>query len=128
MAGYANISATSFMLRITKQKDLKATVYSIHDKSKKIFISMFLNRYRTIGLVDNGSDLTLMQYSLFKKLNKNAEQLFNSEYNAVNSYTDHEVRILGEIDWLFKLNLKHSGINFTVQYMWSQIIRIALPF
>ena len=114
MAGYANISATSFMLRITKQKDLKATVYSIHDKSKKIFISMFLNRYRTIGLVDNGSDLTLMQYSLFKKLNKNAEQLFNSEYNAVNSYTDHEVRILGEIDWLFKLNLNHSGINFTV--------------
>jgi hypothetical protein len=79
MAGYGNISATSFMVwqdsesgrnSITeedKQILIDKTSY-IGDTDNKIYIPVYLRNYRVVGCVDSGSDLTIMHLSIYMKI------------------------------------------------------------
>jgi hypothetical protein len=58
IAGYSKISAT-------------ANVYNVSCSDKKIYTVTYIKKYRVIGCMDSGSDLTIMHLSLFKRLNLN---------------------------------------------------------
>jgi hypothetical protein len=89
-----------------------AKVYSVSEDAKKIFISVYLNRYRFIGLLDGGSDLTLMHMSVYKKIFK--KDLNDSQVSAVSSYSAHDVSIKGEIKCFVKLSPHHPGFEITI--------------
>ncbi len=54
IAGYSKISAT-------------ANVYNVSCSDKKIYTVTYIGKYRIIGCMDSGSDLTIMHLSLFQK-------------------------------------------------------------
>ncbi len=66
IAGYSGLSATAFMV---KAKNTEKLV------DKKVFIPVRLGKYRVIGMLDSGAGLTLMQHSLFKRLDMNESRL-----------------------------------------------------
>jgi hypothetical protein len=54
LAGYSNISAT-FMINSL-------------ETDRKMYLTIFIATTRAVGMIDSGSDLTLMQVSMFDKL------------------------------------------------------------
>ena len=79
MASHADISATSYMINVGNQS--KITCYFTEDKvsqitnlEKKFFCTIFINKLRCIACVDNGSDLTIMHYTLFKDIFSSVHQ------------------------------------------------------
>lgn len=102
MAGYAKISATATVVNSFENKDISTlshsqpdspfnhspTVYNVQVPTnhlagpiteKKIYIPMYINKYRVVGCLDSGSDLTIMHLSLFNKIKGNVQQLSKSE-------------------------------------------------
>jgi hypothetical protein len=65
MAGYSQYSATSFMANISRRK---FKLPGVRGPAKKIYLPIFINKYRIIGLVDCGADITIMQESIFHKI------------------------------------------------------------
>ena len=119
IAGYKNISATSFMTRVNRnienrRKSLNRTVCQVSENDKKIYIPVYLNKYRTVGCVDSGSDLTLLHFSLFKKLFKNMSILGISDIKHVTTFSNHSILVRGKIDYNIKLHKNHPGIHTTI--------------
>ena len=65
LAGMGNISATSYMANSSQSLGVSSPP---SDVEKKIFATFYLNNFRVIGCGDTGSDLTIMQSTLVKKL------------------------------------------------------------
>ena len=68
MAGYGKISATAFMIRrgiVLANSAREKPKSEVKDSSKKIYIPTYLNNLRTVGCVDSGSDITILQYDLY---------------------------------------------------------------
>jgi hypothetical protein len=64
LAGYPYISATAFQVA----QGFKGTEPQDLATDKKVFIRTYLNKYRVVGCVDSGSDLSIMHESLFSKI------------------------------------------------------------
>ena len=114
IAGYKNISATAFMARVNKniqhhRKNCRETIYQISENDKKIYIPVYLNKYRAVGCVDSGSDLTLVHFSLFKKLFKNTTILDISDVKHVTTFSNHSILVRGKLDYKIKLHKHHPG-------------------
>ena len=119
IAGYKNISATAFMARVNKniqhhRKNYRETIYQISENDKKIYIPVYLNKYRAVGCVDSGSDLTLVHFSLFKKLFKNTTILDISDIKHVTTFSNHSILVRGKLDYKIKLHKHHPGIPTTI--------------
>jgi len=77
MAGYGNISATSYMVQpygpadivkiISNDESLTSDKLYTGDTDNKIYIPIYLKSFRVIGCVDSGSDLTIIHLSVFMK-------------------------------------------------------------
>jgi hypothetical protein len=76
MAGYSKISATAFMTKLHTIEKIKAKgkpkIENIPETDRKIYIPTYINRFRMVGCVDSGSDLTILHYSYFKRIYKNS--------------------------------------------------------
>ena len=119
IAGYKNISATAFMARINnnienRRKIVKGTIYQVSETDKKIYIPVYLNRYRAVGCVDSGSDLTLIHLSLFKKIFKNMNILGISDIKHVTTFSNHSILVRGQLNYRIKLYPNHPGIHATI--------------
>ena len=74
MAGLGSISATACTLsvlntRIEKQNYKLPKILAIEkDSDRKQFIPLYINKFRIIALIDSGSDLTLIQEGLLRKI------------------------------------------------------------
>ena len=93
LAGYSQFSATAYSAS-TKR------IYSISDArgpAKKIYLPIYLRKFRVIGLVDCGADITIMQESLYKKLFKDlsspAALLERSDIDRIYSFSDHAISV-----------------------------------
>ncbi len=64
LAGYPYISATAYQVT----KGFKGTEPPDLSTDKKVFIRTYLNKYRVVGCVDSGSNLSIMHESLFSKI------------------------------------------------------------
>jgi len=115
MAGYSKISATSTLVQIKPPtKSLPHSVYQITESDQKIYIPTFLNKFRVIGCVDSGSDLTLIQTSLFKKIFGSSTKLDTSDITHITSFSNHTLTIQGKIQYRIRLHNKHPGIPVNI--------------
>jgi len=118
LAGYSNISATSYMIRrgvvlSSKIKDnLSETDNS--DNSKKLYIPTYLNKFRIVGCVDSGSDITILLESYFKRIFKGRTDLFKSDISNITTFSDTVVPVIGKLNCLIQLSPSHPGINLPI--------------
>ena len=101
MAEDSQISATSFAITMGSQSHtLKCFTISNPNLrkglDKKVYLPMYINNNRVIACSDSGSDLTLMQESLFHKL-IGRKRLQESQVREVKSYSDTVIQVRGEV-------------------------------
>jgi hypothetical protein len=121
MAGYGKISATSYLLT-SGDRRIKASfkkgkptykcfmTHSLPGADRKLYIPIFINKFRIVGCVDTGSDMTILHMSYFKKIFKNTTHLSCDNLPSITTYSDHTLPIKGKINTLIKLSRNHAGI------------------
>ena len=111
MAAHADISATSYTLSVGNQS--KITCYFTEDKvsktyslENKIFCPVYINKLRTIACIDNGSDLTVMQYKLYKSIFLTAHKrlLKPSILKTIKSFSDDPIKVHGQVVCQIRFN------------------------
>jgi dUTPase len=118
MAEDSQISATSFSITMGSQSHtLKCFTISNPNLrkglDKKVYLPMYINNNRVIACSDSGSDLTLMQESLFHKL-IGRKRLQESQVREVKSYSDTVIQVRGEVQVSVKFNLQAPLITLTI--------------
>jgi hypothetical protein len=98
LAGYSNISAT-FMVNSL-------------ETDCKMYLTIFIATTRVVGMIDSGSDLTLMQKSMLDKLKiRGLKPMPNM---VVKSFSNNDIQIQGGFQCLVKLAPNHPGIPILV--------------
>ena len=123
MAGYKNLSATSFMCKTGSQGTEKAQsratprkpgarAYSVTEHDKKIYIECRINKFRVISLIDSGSDLSILHYSVYKKIRPqgSGDSWDNSGISHITTFSGQDIKIKGTVSWLVKPFLLHPGL------------------
>ncbi|RPH76287.1 MAG: hypothetical protein EHM77_09350, partial [Planctomycetaceae bacterium] len=105
LAGYSNISATANMVRNSEQNKML---------DKKVYIPVRLGRYRVIGMLDSGAGLTLMQYSLFRRLDMSDSRLNKENIPELKSFSDSEIEVHGQAQCNLKLYPGHAGFSIGI--------------
>ena len=108
LAGYKSLSATSFV--ISSNIQFKNSVFAMNESCRKIYIAVYLNKYRTVGLLDTGSDVTIIQLSCLEKLHVR-QTLESSKITEITTFSGNSIRILGQLTFLVKLSSAHVGIS-----------------
>jgi len=67
-----------------------------------------------VGLVDSGSDVTIISTSLYKKILKGGS-LENSLNSKLTTFSGNSIEVLGQFSCLLKLHPTHPGISIKVQ-------------
>ncbi len=81
---------------------------------KKIYIPVYLNKFRIVGCVDSGSDLTLMHDSLFKRIKQRHQTLNTSDIPFITTFSDNNVKVKGKLPSTLLLNQNHPGIPIDI--------------
>ena len=125
LAGYGKISATSYMIKIDREtmdnNDLEGEpLYRIYstdssdDSDRKIYIPTYLNKFRIVGCVDSGSDLTILHTSYFEKIFNNQNSLIRSNIRNIATFSNHILPVQGKINVKIKLSREHPGIPLSI--------------
>ena len=69
--------------------------------------------FRIIGLLDTGSDVSILQYSLFSKLNIRT-QLKVPVIKEITSFSGTPIKVIGQLECNIKLDTNHLGICINV--------------
>ena len=81
------------------------------DESRKIFIPIIVNGFRLTGHLDSGSDVSIMQFSLYLKLKKTTkgalENLQKSHVKNLTSFSGNNIPVKGQI---------HVNLKFTKDF------------
>ena len=118
IAGYQNISATACMIKLPPSHQPVKT-HSIlqidQEKVRKIYIPLYLNNIRTIGCMDSGSDITILQEGLFKRIYKNKwHYLKPSSIPYITTFSDTDIKVQGKINVLMKPDKFKPGISVDI--------------
>jgi hypothetical protein len=108
MAGYKNLSATSFGIFLPN-----SSCYENSTSNKKMYIPIFINKFRLVGLLDSGSDICIISKSVINKLG------FTNipppkEVLEITSFSGNHIKVIGMINCLVKLHQGHKGISVDV--------------
>ena len=123
LAGYQNISATSYMIRRDNFNPMcmkpacqtnPQVSNMLIEVDNKVYIPVFIRNYRIVGCVDSGSDITIMHMSLFMKLFRNSSVLMPSDITFFNTFSEHSVNVKGMLKPLIKLSPTHPGIMVSI--------------
>ena len=139
IAGYSKISATASLISVNKNNKYcthanknmegnktrhknnnlfnKTRIYNINDPDlteRKIYIQTFLNKYRLVGCVDSGSDLTLMHLSLYNKIKYESNSLEPSDIPHITSFSDNNIIVEGKLKCKLQLYREHQGIPVVI--------------
>ena len=78
-------------------------------EASKIFIPIHINGFRVVGHLDSGSDVSIIQHSLYKNLQKslkhNIDEIKTSSVKNLTSFSGNNIPVKGEIF----VNLKFSA-------------------
>ncbi len=105
LAGYSNISATSYMLNSNRHS---------FSPDKKVFLPVYINKYRAVGMLDSGSDLTLMSSSLFKGLKLRETTLITTDNPTLKCFGNQSIHVIGRFNCKIRLYKDHVGIVIPV--------------
>ena len=114
MAGYSQFSATTYMASAGR-KNYKLP--GSRGPAKKMYLPIFVNKFRIVGLVDCGADVTIMQESLFYKImpaKNGTDKLQTSDIENIYSFSNHVIPITGRINFRICLSHNHPGFNLHV--------------
>jgi len=108
LAGYRNLSATSFGIFLPN-----SSCYENSTSNKKMYIPIFINKFRLVGLLDSGSDICIISKSVINKLG------FTNippprEVVEITSFSGNRIPVLGMIKCLIKLHQGHKGISVEI--------------
>jgi hypothetical protein len=81
---------------------------------KKIYIATYINRYRVIGCVDSGSDLTIIHSSLYNKIRLGKTSLVTSDIPYITTFSDNNLKVEGKFPCKLRLSKFHLGINISI--------------
>ena len=118
MAEDSQISATSYSITAESQP-MVLNCYTVNNPNlrlgldKKIYIPLYVNNMRVIACVDSGSDLTLMQHTLYSKLAGN-QKLRKSQVGVINSYSDNVIKVKGETNIFVKFSQYSPPVSLTI--------------
>jgi hypothetical protein len=119
MAENSSISATSFMININHQRPEQIQLYAFDNQihrdgiDRKTYFPVYINNYRVVVCADSGSDLTIIQFSLFKKLFKNARNLLKDDTGIkITSYSNNDLKVLGQCP--VQTKFKPKGLSVTL--------------
>jgi hypothetical protein len=116
-------SATAYMLNInaSSQDKHQIQLYAFDNLTlkegtdRKTYAPLFINNIRTVACIDTGSDLTLMQVTLFKKIFPNYKQYINPENEiSVNSFTNTAMKVLGIVPTYVKFTRYGTPITIDI--------------
>ena len=123
MAHNNGLSSKAYMLIVDSQERLRLQCFAFENMTfkdgidKKTYFPTFINNMRVIACADSGSDLTLMQFGLFKKIFKYHKNLIKKDPNlTIKNYSNNELQIIGQcpLHIKFKLNENTIMINLTI--------------
>ena len=93
-------------------------LYKSENESSKIFIPLILNGFRVTGHLDSGSDVSIMQYSLYFNLRKSTNFLIDSIHpiNVKNltSFSGDNIPVQGEIFVNLKFGMNMPSTRFRI--------------
>jgi hypothetical protein len=132
LAGYSKISATSCVVRISSR--LKAsdseeninleenTRYACLGSSarkeipvdRQCYVPFYLNNKRVVGLMDSGSEITIIHLSLFKRVFLSDSSMQTSDLSFIRSFSAGEIPILGMKSIQLKPDRYKPGISITL--------------
>ena len=118
MAEDSQISATSYSITAESQP-MVLNCYTVNNPNlrlgldKKIYIPLYVNNMRVIACVDSGSDLTLMQHTLYSKLAGN-QKLRKSQVGVIKSYSDNIIKVKGETNIYMKFSQYSPPVSLTI--------------
>jgi len=86
--------------------------------AKKIYLPIYVNKFRIIGIVDCGADITIIQKSLYDKIKRKStnsnETLLPTDIENIYSFSNHTIPILGRKAWKVCLSHNHPGFKMNV--------------
>ena len=107
LATSSDISATAYM--VNSQPPHKCIAYdseiASYGSERKTYFPIFIADRRVLACVDQGSDLNLIQKTLFEKLFPlRVYEIRNKDQGNIKTFSNHPVRILGSFSCLVKVN------------------------
>ena len=123
MASYSDISATSYCVNAGSQS--KIVCFSVNDNfnvqhniERKIYCPVFINKLRVVACIDNGSDLSVMQYSLFKSIFLSSARaiLKTCQLKTIKSFSANSIDVYGQFKCMlgFSMGGPVVSVNITV--------------
>jgi hypothetical protein len=99
----------------------KVKVSALHNSNSrahlltgKLYIPTYINKYRVVGCVDSGSDISILQYSVYCKLFKDQPYLDESQIENITTFSNNSVKVLGLKNIKLKLSREHDGFPLTL--------------
>jgi Reverse transcriptase (RNA-dependent DNA polymerase)/RNase H-like domain found in reverse transcriptase/Integrase zinc binding domain len=96
-------SATSYMISVRDQGHSIFNIYAYENRAytegvnKKTYFSVYIKNFRVVACADSGSDLTLMQISLFKNIFPDYKKRLEENTNlTIKSYSDNQIKVFGQ--------------------------------
>ena len=108
LATCSEISATAYMIETQPHRKCIAEDNSVANwgSERKTYFPLYINNKQVMVCVDQGSDLNLIQKTLFEKLFplRTQEIKINKDLGVVKTFSNHPVKILGSFSCQIKVN------------------------
>jgi len=117
MAGYRNLSATSYGIFA----NIEHTAFGVGNSARKMYLAVHIANNRLVGLLDSGSDLTILQLSVLESLKLNKPK--PSDIPSLTTFSNNKITILGELNVIMKVDQDKPGIHVKVHVI-KDIINI----
>ena len=121
MASYSDISATSYCVSTGSQSRINC--YATNDSfnmqysiERKIYCPVFINKLRVIACIDNGSDLSVMQYSLFKSIFLSSARaiLKSCQLKTIKSFSANSIDVYGQFKCMLGFSMNEPRVNVDI--------------
>ena len=96
------------------QKHLNLSSLSLNKPDKKSYIPTWLNKQRIVGLVDSGSDVSILHFSLFRKIFGQQTKIDSRDTLTISTFSNTQISVLGKFKTLIKLSPNHPGIPLEI--------------
>ena len=88
--------------------------YSIQGVERKVYIPIYIGKYRVIACTDTGSDVTLIQEGLYKKILGKHPYETPSNLGSLKSFSGTSITIRGRMDCEVKIQRHSQGFRITL--------------
>ena len=85
---------------------------TVTESDKKTYIPVYINKYRVVGMMDSGSNVSIIHHSLLKRIKYNRTS--PSDITVIKSFSDTDIPVLGKVSTSIRLYPEHQGLDMTL--------------